>query len=862
MNGITDADQKARSIKSEIRRIRKEPNSASNKRRIRQLYAKLDEIQYKPDYMCLIIDKEKDYYRACKGFSINGLKYRRLLGTNGGVKNSTIVFVSERHADEIKRRIDNGRDMTKEMVPAKLEAYKALTCSASIPVSYPNGILVVNDCEVEFPADIVYLNDEDPGEPVMENRCQVPVQVNDSDGYGLMLPSLAERWSRELGLDYVVSGVNTRMSWEKGMIFTFDFLDFAENVAGSHIVKDAWGNEVDVRSVELILTTSMLKLWDSYSSIDDYLENSIRNHYTFGITKACPKELESERTLNYQFIQSYDLDDDQIEELIRPTMDEIHDILHGDRMKTILYLKGIGLNENNIDKIEDDFAKALMIDERMIDDPFVQSSIYNIIKKRIDDAKVGVLKVHGNYSIICGDPYALCQSMFGMPVSGLLKSGEVYNKYWNDAGAERLACFRAPMTAHANVRSVVPHKSDEASYWYQYMTACTLLNCWDTATHALNGADKDGDLVMLTDNRVLVECHKELPAIMCVQRKAPKKLVVEDDAIASNIASFGDDIGKTTNWITSMFEVQSHFEKGSEEYKVLEYRIMCGQLFQQNAIDKCKGIVARPMPRYWHDRHSVNQIEDPEEKRFQLSIVADKKPYFMRIIYPALARQYNTYIKTTNKNARREFGMSIDELELIPEENRTERQSDFIRYYYNRMPVGVGNCVMNKICRRFESEFDGYLKRHAPSTSFDPSIMKSEVGYTKSEFKSISRLYDSYRKRLQQFILFTSYERIDEYDAVAYMEELRNEFAQGCDISCPNHESQCNIMMDLCYTKAFSKKFAWEMCGDQMILNLLKKNNNAISYPEEDKSGDINFKGKRFRIVRKSMEVENGDYTE
>ena len=535
--------------------------------------------------MCLIIDKEKDYHRACKGFSINGLKYKRLLGTNGGVKSSTIVFVSERHIDEIRRRIDNGRDMTKELVPAKLEAYKALTCSASIPVSYPNGILVVNDCEVEFPADIVYLNDEAPGEPVMENRYQVPVQVNDSDGYGLMLPSLAERWSQELHLDYVVSGLNSRMAWTKGMIFTFDFVDFAENVAGTYLVKDAWGNEVDVRNVELVLTTSMLKLWDSYKSVDDYLQNCIENHYTFGITKTCPKELESERTLNYQFIQSYDLDDDQIEELIKPTMDEIHDILHSDRMKTILYLKGMGLNADNIRCVENDFAKALMIDERMLDDPYVQSSIYSMLKKRIDDAKVGVLKVHGNYSIICGDPYALCQSIFGLPVTGLLRAGEIYNKYWLDCGAEKLACFRAPMTTKENIVPMVPHRSEEAQYWYKYMTTCTLMNCWDTSTHALNGCDKDGDLLMITDNKVLVDNLERMPAIMCIQRKAQKKIVTEDDAVAANIASFGDDIGKTTNWITSMFEVRSHFDKDSEEYKTLDYRIKCGQLFQQNAMD-------------------------------------------------------------------------------------------------------------------------------------------------------------------------------------------------------------------------------------------------------------------------------------
>lgn len=585
LNGITDADHRAREIKAEIKRLRNEPNSVKNRKTVKQLYAQLDSIQFKPDYMCLIIDKEKDYHRACRGFSINGINYKRLLGTNGGIKNSTIVFVSERYADELRRRIDNGRNPNKEMVPAKLEAYKALTCSASTPVSLPNGILVVNDCETEFLSDIIYLTDEGDGEPVMEPQSQVKVQLDESDGYGIMLPSLAQRWSDELGLDYLVSGVNTRFSFEKGMVFTFDFLDFAENVAKSFIVKDAWGNEVDVRNVEMILTTSMVKLWDSYESCDDYVQNCLDNGYTFGVAKTCPKELESERNLNYQFIQSYDLDDDDIEKLIAPTMNEIRDVLGGDWRKTVLFMKGDSLSEDNLDKVENGYLKALMIDRRMLNDPYVRNSVYQLIRNRINEAKVGVLKVHGNYSIVSGDPYSLCQNIFGQPVTGLLKASEIYNKYWYDCGAEKLACFRAPMTCHNNIRAVHPVRTDEALYWYRYMNACTVFNSWDTAAHALNGMDKDGDLVMLTDNEVLVGKLVELPALMCAQRKAAKKIVVEEDFIRSNIESFGNDIGRTTNWITSMFEVQSRYKKTDSEYKELEYRIRCGQLYQQNVIE-------------------------------------------------------------------------------------------------------------------------------------------------------------------------------------------------------------------------------------------------------------------------------------
>lgn len=584
INGISDADNQAREIKKEIRRVKKEENNIQNRRAIKQLYKKLDNLQYKPDYMCLIIDKERDYYRACRGFSINGIKYKRLLGTNGGVKNSTIVFVSEFVADELRHRIDNDRNPNMELVPAKLEAYKALTCSASTPVSFPKGVLVVNDCETEFLSDVIYLTDENDEEPIMKALKNERIKMNASDGYGIMLPSLADKWSEELGLDYRVSGVNTRFSFEKGMVFTFDFIDFANKIAKKYIVKDAWGNEVDIRTVELILTTSMVKLWDSYESCDDYLNKSIKNGYTFGIAKTCPKELENERNLNYQFIQSYDLSDSDIEELIAPTMNEIEDVLGGDWRKTVLFLKGINLNSDNINYIDDNFIKAIMIDPRMINDPFVQNSVYRLIRNRINEAKVGVLKVHGNYSIVSGDPYALCQSIFGLEITGLLKNGEIYNQYWADCGADKLACFRAPMTCHNNIRLVRPVNNENARYWYQYMTTCTIFNSWDTAANALNGCDFDGDLVMLTDNKVLVNKFQPLPALMCAQRRATKRVPTEDDFIRSNIESFGNDIGQTTNWITSMFEVRARFEKGSKEYETLSYRIKCGQLYQQNAI--------------------------------------------------------------------------------------------------------------------------------------------------------------------------------------------------------------------------------------------------------------------------------------
>lgn len=94
-----------------------------------------------------------------------------------------------------------------------------------------------------------------------------------------------------------------------------------------------------------------------------------------------------------------------------------------------------------------------------------------------------------------------------------------------------------------------------------------------------------GDTNMDTDNPIIVRNTLNSPTIVCVQRKAEKVIPTEDDIIKANKLAFNDDIGIVTNHVTSMIEVQAGFEPGTPEYETLSYRIMCGQLFQQNTID-------------------------------------------------------------------------------------------------------------------------------------------------------------------------------------------------------------------------------------------------------------------------------------
>ncbi len=88
----------------------------------------------------------------------------------------------------------------------------------------------------------------------------------------------------------------------------------------------------------------------------------------------------------------------------------------------------------------------------------------------------------------------------------------------------------------------------------------------------------------MTDNAVLLSAIEQKLTLVCAQKTAKKTIVTEAELVQANINGFGNDVGRVTNWVTSMYEVQARYEPGSEEYEALAYRIQAGQQYQQNSI--------------------------------------------------------------------------------------------------------------------------------------------------------------------------------------------------------------------------------------------------------------------------------------
>ena len=766
-------------------------------------------VNYYEYVLALVVNKKSDFKRAEKGFFLNGKKFKRFVGTNGGLKGDTVLFISEDIHDILYKVSECNRNQDIPFIPAKLEAYRALFFSASQEIVSPKGILVVKDCTTKFKDTVITLKEvEGVGEPVREVGEQ-ELENNVSDGFSICSIGFMEKIQEKLSLDYIPSGVCLRNAWFKGMLYPFPISEFIEKYGNENYeVEDIWGNKIDIRNVELITTESSLKLWKAYKSIDDYIDSYKSNGFEFSVTKIAPKILENQREVNYQYLQSYDFTDEDVKEISDPTINYLKKCMCGDYTQTVKFLGIDG------DLKDNSWQQALATNEYMLNDPYVIDSVHKMIKKKINNAKIGKLKLHGNYQIISGDPFSLMQSICGLEVTGILKRGEVYSKYWNELNVKEICLFRSPMTSHNNIRKCTLNNSEEAKYWYRFMNVIMIINGWDSFCIAENGADFDGDLAYSTENQTILHKHRVLPAIQCVQKNAEKIFVTEESVFKSNLNGMGNKVGSITNKVTNMKEVQSHFEKGSKEYEIMEYRMECGQLYQQNEIDKIKGIIFNPMPATWYD---IMKCTDSE---FDKSLCANKKPYFFIYVYPSLKKEYENYLRDIENNCIKNFGVSLNE--LLQKDFKTPEEVKFIYWYNKKMPLGFGKCAMNNICTYVESQFKNYKSELKAKSSFDYNILKTNRRCSEAHREELYNLSQLYIQRLRKF---KNKQNLDDgldttEDYKINREAFRAEFKKEAINICPNDDERLNIILDMCYGCKNNRQFCWDVIGDLIIKRL------------------------------------------
>lgn len=457
-------------------------------------------------YICIHVEL-KNHYRYIKkhGLYINGVKYVRYSCSAGNARNNNVFMIREDLYDRLYWYMACGVSKEVKVVKNKWSAYFGLTTSATYPIPEPR-CCVIPDYTVDLEKTFDYVEFDKETEEYSVERKDVTVNgYCPYDGMGTADVGYMRRVAEALEIDYVPSAMVIRNCWIKGCVATMDFHAFADEVAGTtRTIKDLWGMEHDIKEIDIILTESQFKLWKGYSSWQDYLDKLKERDLGWGCTRVSPKRDKRHAFTNYQFLQVLDLDDDDIENICRPTLEWFKDILGNDVMKLVLYLCG-SEKEIALDDIQDPVVKALVYNNELIEDNYIKNHILRNLNKKIREAYTGKLVVDGNFSFMISDPYGLLQYALGMKPTGLLKDHEHYNGFWNERNVDTVAGMRSPLTHYSEVNILNLKKTEEMSRWYKWLDiGCTIFNIYGDDT--FRSADSDEMIVPFYERKIPLTC--------------------------------------------------------------------------------------------------------------------------------------------------------------------------------------------------------------------------------------------------------------------------------------------------------------------------------------------------------------------
>lgn len=867
--------------------------SPTGQEEARRLQGKIDRTLFQEDYIVVVMDNVKQYeYLYKNGFQVNEKTYRRLSCSAGQARVSTVIFCNEAILLEVKRRLNNGRNMDKKLSPSKFNAYFGLAGSATSIVSEPS-FLVVEDYEntISFLANYVIENGPRSDDTIVKKQL-TGVPMNRTDGMGLISYRQASLWAKELGLSYVPSQFCIRQNFIKGMLCTFPIHEFAREYGQldengrcmvDTIYRDSQGKPVkkNLFDCDVILSGSQFKLWDSFDSLEQYIENCHKNKLYWGVSLTSPREPKHMLKLNYQFIQTLNLSKSDVEKLAEPFIRWIRGVSYEDPYYMLLFLLGVNNDEAKIKSFLEDggqpWIKALILDHGVKNDPYVRTKIRELIRGRISRACKGDIYTEGNFQVIVSDPFGFMQHVCGLPVTGLLKPGMSYSNYWNERGVSQVDAMRSPLTDLSEHVVLTLQKDEETERWFRFCKQGIILNYYGNETFHFAGSDFDFDILATTPDPVMIRgvYRGQLPVVY----KAPKPQKIrltEDDLFRADTFSFGSIIGSITNKSSNGYAllplIRERYGEDSQQFKLVRSRLQQCCKAQSAQIDKAKiGRDVKGIPDVWVTRQKIKtdkkgRIRDRHRKQKELynSVLLDRHPYFFRYVYKETDRAWKKYLDEANTIARQKFCMDLSSLEQLPE--RTDEQEQFLADFYRYSPVTLGDSPMNLLCRYIEKQDFHISRKIREENDFDPSIYQDSHTPYLDIFPQVSRETERFLKeRRASLAALQSCDRREEENEASNpsasdrFQILCQLFSRRMEAISPNPYAISNCLVDHFYREKpkSSKDILWGAYGQYLCMNIKNnKNISSVRFPMPcRRNGDLEYMGYEYRLQEVRFEL-------
>ncbi|OMD67471.1 hypothetical protein BSK50_30235 [Paenibacillus odorifer] len=796
-----------------------------------------------------------------KGFTFNGLKYVRFGKSSSQAKDGITIFIKESIFDQALERTQLGVPIDTCIV-SKYEAYRNLVFTACTPVIEDKlpYIVIVDEYEKILPDQHVryvtqekreFYSEEDgvfvPYDKRICNEGLRNVKISPFDGFGIHTKEMSKIFSKHLNLKFTTSAVQIRLPYLKGMSVEAPFKEFyrKKNITK---IKDVYGRWHDIEKIDCIWNTTMFKahgiFFERYkdNAWEVYLSKVVKYGYQLGISKYTKNKKYADKyaRMNFQYLQCLDLwnpeyikkfnnkdntynileSNGKIVELARYTTKLYENIILGSKFHTVKFL---GVADSDGYTTKNNYIKAIMINESMIKDPAIRSTLKRLMHKAITEAKRGKIYSKGFYHILVGDIVGYMEYCVGLPVVGCLNAGEFHAK---TMPLGKLASFRSPLVdpSEVNIVNNVRNEDTENLFGHFKDQDLVMINMYDLTLPQQGGADQDGDAVMLCYDKMIIDSKINKPIVVDETDKQTAKPMKynQKNIVEYELNSRDDRIGEITNVATSIL---NQYYTNPDDISKAEDDISLLRLYQGKECDFIK------------TGYRWNLTSDFRKKLKRL-------PYFLSYKYEDKQKR-NREVKKLNKLRREENDLNKDNKDYAPSEMMG---SDF---YPSPSP-------MNELCDYIE-KWEQKVKWNNDYFDNKHLVINHDLSTdNKLVIKEIKKIFNSFKNEFKKALEEEKRGKELDYVFDKYKEKINELKTRFIDLS---KKELVNYCIFTAYNIGEDKTLCWSLFGETILENLERntpvKKRYVIEQLGEQEEGSYEFLGNYYSF----QEFEDGVFS-
>ena len=719
------------------------------------------------------------------------------------------------------------------------------------------------------------------------------------DGSGFMMPSISDKIGKKLNLKYPLFWVGIRELGvaSKGLLVKFDFKKYLREEHGLDklIVKDMWGDDIDLFKVDVIMNESQVK-WAKFfknrEEIEDLKNLEKYKPYSklfdgFTITKINKEHPKKYTEANYQILSNLNLTPNELETLSRETEDIYNRVINGD-IDAIKIMLGDVARENEEQDVlsaSTKLHKLLQLDENIKHTQYSYKTIGNLINKKVNNLAGGGLYLKGNYKVVIKDAFSYIDSLIeqkyndkGQLIGTICQRGLKDNTNYVPGESGKRVLARSPLNSATELIKTELVNHELYNKYFDQLSSDICFYPFNDFMMRQSGEDEDCDISFVIDeeiiyNSVIEEIDKDGNRWYFRNQfdgaKPDIRLFNDDNMYKAILQTRGNLIGKLSNYgakISNKIQelpcydnvkkcycdyreledkqnfinheniddeiIKNHIYNKFQKYKIYSYYTL---YLQMVAIDTPKTCIMI-------DKYDLTKLEDISKlKKPQYIYYAKYKKEDKKIRYDEVSWT-NTLLNNYSSRIINNYGYKARCMH-----EKKYNNNHLFNVLTKKNDSEINNNLL-KILSNLNNEYN--LRRESLDVHNEIFSIKKELSKVSS--KEIEKILNEKLSELND-IKNIEYTKIDVEIYEQYKSLVKDKF---------DYLEILKALFKIKSTKGnrISSRFIMEFCFEELIKHLLKLNNGLGTIYIKDENGEIRYLYENYKKV--DAEISEVDLTE